>query len=63
MQLPDEDTAIEWCTDGSDDMLLTLAHGRHTAEVVPGAVLHVLPGHGHLTVLSEIPSAVTRLAR
>jgi pimeloyl-ACP methyl ester carboxylesterase len=41
---------------GDQDVLVPLAHSRHTAELIPGARLRVLPGHGHLTTLAELPA-------
>jgi pimeloyl-ACP methyl ester carboxylesterase len=48
---------------GEQDVLLPLAHSRHTAEVIRGATLSMLPGHGHLTTLSELPPMASALAR
>ena len=48
---------------GELDTLLPIAHSRHTAEVIPGATLRVLPGHGHFTPLGELPTMVSTLAR
>ena len=48
---------------GEQDALLPLAHSRHTAEVTRGATLSMLPGHGHLTTLSELPAMASALAR
>jgi pimeloyl-ACP methyl ester carboxylesterase len=47
---------------GQGDTLLPMAHARHTAEVVLGATMHVLPGHGHFTVLGELPRVAVDLA-
>jgi pimeloyl-ACP methyl ester carboxylesterase len=41
---------------GELDLVLPIAHSRHTAELVPGSTLSVLPGHGHFTILSELPT-------
>ena len=46
---------------GADDTVVPLAHSRHTTELVPGAELRVLPGHGHVTVLWELPGLLTEL--
>jgi pimeloyl-ACP methyl ester carboxylesterase len=43
---------------GQGDTLLPIAHARHTAELVPGALLRVLPGHGHFTLLDQLPRVV-----
>jgi pimeloyl-ACP methyl ester carboxylesterase len=47
---------------GELDTLLPLAHSRHTAELIPGASLHTYPGHGHLTILAELPRIASALA-
>ena len=47
---------------GQGDTLLPMAHARHTAQVVPGATLRVLPGHGHFTLLNELPSVAAAFA-
>jgi pimeloyl-ACP methyl ester carboxylesterase len=46
---------------GDADFLLPMAHSRHTAELIPGSRLRVLPGHGHFTIPSELPTIATRL--
>jgi pimeloyl-ACP methyl ester carboxylesterase len=43
---------------GERDTLLPLAHSRHTAALIPGANLEVLPGHGHFSILSELSRGV-----
>lgn len=48
---------------GDSDAVVPLAHSRHTAELIPGANLRVLPGHGHFTILAELPTAASALAR
>jgi pimeloyl-ACP methyl ester carboxylesterase len=48
---------------GELDTLLPLAHSRHTSELIPGSTLHVLPGHGHVTTVSELPTVASALAR
>jgi pimeloyl-ACP methyl ester carboxylesterase len=48
---------------GELDDLLPLAHSRHTAELIPDATLQVLPGHGHMTIVAELPSLASTLAR
>jgi pimeloyl-ACP methyl ester carboxylesterase len=47
---------------GELDTLLPMAHSRHTAELIPGASLHTYPGHGHLTILAELPRIASALA-
>ncbi|MBR8744733.1 alpha/beta fold hydrolase [Nocardiopsis sp. MG754419] len=46
---------------GEQDTVVPLAHSEHTAELVPGAELRVLHGHGHVTVLWELPDLLTAL--
>lgn len=48
---------------GDSDAILPLAHSRHTAESIPGAALGVLPGHGHFTIMAELPTAASDAAR
>lgn len=40
---------------GQADTLVPIAHGRHTADVIPGASLVTFPDHGHLSIFTEIP--------
>jgi pimeloyl-ACP methyl ester carboxylesterase len=40
---------------GDLDTLVPIAHSRHTARLIPGSTFRALPGHGHLTILSELP--------
>jgi pimeloyl-ACP methyl ester carboxylesterase len=40
---------------GEVDSMVPIAHARHTAEMITGADLVTLPGHGHLSILAEIP--------
>jgi pimeloyl-ACP methyl ester carboxylesterase len=49
-------------THGDRDNLVPLAHSRHTASLIPGSALRVLPGHGHLTILSELPTVAASLS-
>lgn len=46
---------------GESDTLLPEAHSRHTSEVVPGSALRLLPGHGHFTILGELPAMASAL--
>ena len=48
---------------GELDHVVPAAHSRHTAELVPTATLRTLPGHGHLTVVAELPALASALAR
>lgn len=47
---------------GDADDSVPLAHGRHTAEVVPTASLRVLPGEGHLSIVATVPGLAAELA-
>jgi pimeloyl-ACP methyl ester carboxylesterase len=40
---------------GETDTLVPLAHSRHTADVIPGAAFVVLPEHGHISLVGEMP--------
>lgn len=48
---------------GELDALLPLTHSLHTSELIPGSTLRVLPGHGHMTTVSELPTVASALAR
>jgi pimeloyl-ACP methyl ester carboxylesterase len=48
---------------GELDTLLPVAHSRHTADLVPGATLTVLPGHGHLSIIREFPALFAEIHR
>jgi pimeloyl-ACP methyl ester carboxylesterase len=48
---------------GEADVCVPLAHSRHTSELIRGSTLRVLPGHGHMTTVSELPAAASALAR
>lgn len=47
---------------GEADTLLPLAHSRHTAKVVPGSLLRVVRGHGHFSILAQLPALARALA-
>lgn len=46
---------------GALDRAVPLAHSRHTAERIGGSNLQILPGHGHMTILSELPIIAAEL--
>ena len=46
---------------GELDTLVPLAHSRHTAELIPGSTFRKLRGHGHLTIVSELPMTAAAL--
>jgi len=63
------DEGFVWCSHlevcgvhGDLDFVVPLAHSRRTAELIPGA-FRVLPGHGHFTILAELPAIAAELLR
>lgn len=49
---------------GEHDPYLPVAHGRHTAELIPGASFVLKHGHGHVSLVREIPQlCIDLLAR
>jgi len=48
---------------GDQDQLLPIAHSCHTAELIPGASFRTIPGHGHLSILAELPWLAGALVR
>jgi pimeloyl-ACP methyl ester carboxylesterase len=48
---------------GELDNVVPIAHSRHTAQLLPGSTLRILPRHGHLTTLAELPAVVLELSR
>ena len=46
---------------GEDDQLVPIAHSRHTASLIPGAELRILPAVGHLSLTDELPALVAEL--
>jgi pimeloyl-ACP methyl ester carboxylesterase len=48
---------------GELDTAVPLAHSHHTAQLIAGSTLHILPGHGHMTILSELPALAATLWR
>jgi pimeloyl-ACP methyl ester carboxylesterase len=46
---------------GDADPYLPVAHGRHTAEVIPPARFVLLRGQGHVSLIREIPQLCTDL--
>ena len=46
---------------GELDTAVPVAHSHHTAQLIAGSTLRILPGHGHMTILSEIPAMVSAL--
>ena len=48
---------------GELDDLLPMAHSRHTAELIPGTDLDIVPGHGHVSILDEMPERTVNLVQ
>lgn len=46
---------------GELDDLVPIAHSRHTAHLIPGATLEVIPGAGHLSAIHAFPAAFAAL--
>ena len=47
---------------GGADTVVPVAHGRHTADVIPAASFVVHPDHGHLSIATELPDILASLA-
>ncbi len=60
---PQSIVALVHVVHGELDTLLPVAHSRHTAKLISGSTLRILPGHGHFTVLGELPAIASALAR
>ena len=52
---PAASTATTIVLHGEQDPYVPVAHGRHTAEVIPGARFVLLHGQGHISLVHEIP--------
>jgi pimeloyl-ACP methyl ester carboxylesterase len=48
---------------GTADRMVDVIHARHTANIVPGAELVVVEGHGHFSIERLIISELVRLLR
>lgn len=48
---------------GDSDLVVPVAHSRHTADLIPGANLRILPGHGHFTILAELAVIAAEVSR
>jgi len=46
---------------GEDDQLVPVAHSRHTASLIAGADLRILPGVGHLSLADQLPALAAEL--
>jgi pimeloyl-ACP methyl ester carboxylesterase len=60
MSLGDEAAAVAWCEQLYDGAI-PLARSRHTAELIRGSRLRIVPGHGHMTTLSLLPAPASGL--
>ena len=47
---------------GDVDRNVPAAHGRRQADRIPGAVLHEIPGEGHLLFVDHMPDILGQLA-
>jgi pimeloyl-ACP methyl ester carboxylesterase len=47
---------------GDIDRNVPLAHGRRQADAIPGAVLHEIPGEGHLLFVDHMPDILATMA-
>jgi pimeloyl-ACP methyl ester carboxylesterase len=48
---------------GELDVLIPLAHARHTSEQIPASRLRALTGHGHMTTVAQLPELARDLTR
>jgi hypothetical protein len=46
---------------GGQDTMVPVGHGRHTADLVENCAT-ILPEHGHISMITEIPRISTELA-
>jgi pimeloyl-ACP methyl ester carboxylesterase len=46
---------------GELDTIVAIAHSRQTAELIPGSSLRIIPGHGHISISSELPGLCAEL--
>jgi pimeloyl-ACP methyl ester carboxylesterase len=46
---------------GEADTLVPVAHGRHTASLIPNAQLHTFPEDGHLSMINRVPGVCSDL--
>jgi pimeloyl-ACP methyl ester carboxylesterase len=56
-------TAPTLVVHGDSDTIVPVGHSRHSAELIAGAVLRILPGHGHLSILAELPALCAELTQ
>lgn len=48
---------------GDLDTIIPVAHSRHTADLIPGSSFRLLPGHGHITISSELAALSAELVK
>lgn len=48
---------------GAQDTIVPVAHSRHTAALIPGASLYLLPRHGHVSISAELPGLCAEVSR
>jgi pimeloyl-ACP methyl ester carboxylesterase len=53
--------ASVWIHHGEADTLTPIAHGRHTAELIPDAKLVTWPDQGHISLIRKIPDLTADL--
>jgi pimeloyl-ACP methyl ester carboxylesterase len=58
---PGSITAQVWIYHGEADTLTPVAHGRHTASLIPGCHLELWPDEGHLSIISRVPQLANDL--
>ena len=47
---------------GADDRLVPLSHSEHTASLIPGAELRVVPECGHLSLVDHLPALASEIS-
>ena len=55
-------TAPTFVLHGDADTFVPVTHGQHTAELIPRSTLRLIPDHGHLSIIREIPQLAAILA-
>jgi pimeloyl-ACP methyl ester carboxylesterase len=50
-----------WILHGEADSVVPVAHGRHTAELIPTAKLLTWPDQGHISIFTKIPELTADL--
>jgi pimeloyl-ACP methyl ester carboxylesterase len=47
---------------GADDRLVPLSHSEHTASLIPGSELRVVPDCGHLSLIDRLPALAAEIS-